>query len=63
MDGPSFGGMNRLGGGMYKCLLYIPVTIFSKLLETIGNLKEKFLKKLLAESELGICLSNMKVMC
>ena len=35
MDGPGFGGMNRLGGGMYKYLflffLYVPITMLSEL--------------------------------
>lgn len=32
MDGPGFGGMNRIGGGMYKHLFFICThPIFSKL--------------------------------
>ena len=36
MDGPGFGGMNRIGGGMYKYLflfffLYVPITMLSEL--------------------------------
>ena len=37
MDGPGFGGMNRIGGGMYKYFffffffLYVPITMLSEL--------------------------------
>lgn len=42
MDGPGFGGMNRIGGGMYKRLFfYVPITIFSKLEAVLRNPRKK----------------------
>lgn len=41
MDGPGFGGMNRIGGGMYKYLfLHVLIAILKKL-ETENFRKKK----------------------
>lgn len=41
MDGPGFGGMNRIGGGMYKYLfLHVLIAILKKL-ETVDNSRKK----------------------
>lgn len=41
MDGPGFGGVNRIGGGMYKYLfLHVLIAIIKKL-ETVENCRKK----------------------
>lgn len=43
MDGPGFGGMNRIGGGMYKYLfLHVLIAILRKL-ETVEKSRKKII--------------------
>lgn len=43
MDGPGFGGMNRIGGGMYKYLfLHVLIAILKKV-ETMLRILEKLM--------------------
>lgn len=41
MDGPGFGGVNRIGGGMYKYLFLHVLTAILKKLETVENCRKK----------------------
>lgn len=41
MDGPGFGGMNRIGGGMYKYLFLHVLIAIKKKLEMVEKSRKK----------------------